>query len=269
MSRNRNSLLWKIEKEGVESPSFLFGTMHVKNKAIIDRCRMLIPYIESCPLFALEMDLDADSLSNFSIDQILRNFSLKNTLRHNQYTKLRAILKKAFNFDIRYFDHFPPLMTIQLITETLLTIDGKVTLDQHLWNLAKERNKECKGVESFEKQFQIMHSMSLEFQIKSLLSIGKNVNKYQREIQKIVQNYHLEQIDALYQKTKKQLGEIRGLLLYDRNREMVKTISKMILSLPSFIAIGAAHLSGNYGILRLLKQEGFKVAPILGWASPG
>ena len=51
-------------------------------------------------------------------------------------------------------------------------------------------------------------------------------------------------------------------LLDNRNRNWIPIIEKMIKKKNTFIAIGAAHLGGPNGVLRLLEQKGYRLVPI-------
>ena len=52
-----------------------------------------------------------------------------------------------------------------------------------------------------------------------------------------------------------------GILLTDRNRKWIPRLKKMFGEKPTFVAVGAAHLGGDTGILKLLQKEGYVVSP--------
>ncbi|WP_256469764.1 TraB/GumN family protein [Flavobacterium humidisoli] len=58
------------------------------------------------------------------------------------------------------------------------------------------------------------------------------------------------------EKTKKQI-------LDDRNQKWVKLIPELIKENGVFIAVGAAHLGGEYGVINLLRKEGYTVKPVM------
>lgn len=75
--------------------------------------------------------------------------------------------------------------------------------------------------------------------------------------------YLHQDIRRLYQMGKRQAGVLRNTLIYQRNHLMVEGILQEFISGHApFVAIGAGHLAGEQGVLRLLKRAGVKVRPI-------
>jgi hypothetical protein len=58
-------------------------------------------------------------------------------------------------------------------------------------------------------------------------------------------------------------GVIRKYLLDQRNINWIERIHSLATNEKTFFAVGAAHLGGEIGILRLLQDAGYKVIPIL------
>jgi len=55
---------------------------------------------------------------------------------------------------------------------------------------------------------------------------------------------------------------MRKLMLYRRNTIMADRFSEKIYKKSIFCAIGAGHLGGKQGVLRLLKLNGLVVQPV-------
>ena len=76
-------------------------------------------------------------------------------------------------------------------------------------------------------------------------------------------NHYLNgHIDKLYLSGKKSLGVWRKTLLKDRNIKMASRLEEMSKLESIFCAVGAGHLSGKHGVLRLLKRAGAKISPV-------
>ena len=58
------------------------------------------------------------------------------------------------------------------------------------------------------------------------------------------------------------MGKLRKLMIYDRNEFMTNNLVALTEEGATFCAVGAAHLPGGKGMLRMLKRSGFKVKPI-------
>jgi Uncharacterized protein conserved in bacteria len=70
-------------------------------------------------------------------------------------------------------------------------------------------------------------------------------------------------IQGLYKSAKKDAKGMRKVLLYRRNRLMAKRFAEIASREPLFCAVGAGHLAGGKGMLRLLKNAGFSLRPVL------
>ena len=149
-----------------------------------------------------------------------------------------------------------------LIGERLLSKDQDEELDSFLWTFAKNKNKTLLGIDTWQEQLATLQKLTLEYQIKGLMDIGKNAKKYRRTLQKSIADYVAGDFQKLFQGAKKGAGDKRKILLYQRNEIMATRIAAISQEQRIFAAIGAGHLGGGKGVLRLLKKRGFTIKPI-------
>jgi len=135
-------------------------------------------------------------------------------------------------------------------------------LDHDLWQFANENGKEMSGVESFDDQVNILSQIPIEHQVKSFKSTVKNVSAFKHKLKSLNLMYANDQADQLYKSSKKSMGKLRKLMIYDRNKHMVERILELSSEKTTFFAIGAAHFPGGKGILALLKKEGYKIVKL-------
>ncbi len=258
-----NTLLWEIKGDNIKSPSYIFGTMHVQDERAFNK----IAFIEDCILkseaFAAEFDLDIQNPKAFeSIAMFPKGEKLSDYLTPKIYEKLAKLFYKETGMKLSQFEHHKPVMIINLLSSAQFKEDNFVSLDQHLYNFAKNGDKTMLGIESFESQLEVMRKMSLREQIKSLKDMATHFERFRRSIKKTAALYLEADLMKILKKVKQTAGGMRSMLLYDRNIIMAERIIKLSADQSLFTAIGAGHLAGKKGVLRLLKKAGLKVVPI-------
>jgi uncharacterized protein YbaP (TraB family) len=72
----------------------------------------------------------------------------------------------------------------------------------------------------------------------------------------------LDKIDELSRTGDASIGNNINLLLYDRNKKWVDSLNLILPSRSILIAVGAAHLPGENGLINLLRRKGFELTPI-------
>ena len=255
------ALLWSLEYPN-GNISYLFGTMHVKDELAFRFEESAILKMESCTHYYAEMDLNEASQLIKPRDYYIPNDqNLVELLGPKKFEKLNKILVKAFNFNLEPWINFYPVIICNKIAEQILNEERSQSLDAFLWTQAIRLNLNLGGVETVQEQIDCMKRLDLNHQIKVLKSVCKNVNKYKNSILGLREMYANGEILKLYKATKKSLSEFKKPLLIDRNINMTESI----LQKPdekAFFAVGAAHLAGYLGILRLLKNKGIKLKAI-------
>jgi uncharacterized protein YbaP (TraB family) len=81
-------------------------------------------------------------------------------------------------------------------------------------------------------------------------------------VKKMLEWYRRGEIRQLYQAAKRDAKGLRRVLIYDRNALMAQRFAEIARREPLFCAVGAAHLAGQKGMLRLLKRDGFRVEAV-------
>ena len=268
MKKKKRTLLWQLEKEDGGQPSYLLGTIHAKCDEAFFQINDYCALIEKAQVFAAEINLDEMGSSDFVQHALLSDYrTLSSILPPKKYAKLRNIIRKACGQDIGLYDRFLPILLVNLVHDNLLPADQPYSLDRYLWDYAIRMNKVTTGLETVEQQALVLHKIPLEDQIKDLLYLGKHIGKERRELFKMVDIYASGDYQALFKAAKKHVGGARKILLYDRNIFMVARLLELIESNSVFCAVGAAHLGGQNGMLRLLKKAGIKPQP-LEWKEP-
>ena len=263
MKSKNKTLLWQVRRPEQEHFSYVFGTMHVRDNAAFQRLDLVLDKLQDCDAFATEYDLDeGEAQIPKELVYLPEGQSLTDFIPTKKYKKLRNAILKSFQIDLNLFKKLRPIFINNFLNEQLLSTDRKQPLDGYLWNYAKSADKILLGIETWQEQVATLEHITLEYQIKGLLEIGKNPKKIRRAIQKSVKDYVAGDFQKLYQAARKGSGDKRKILLYSRNEIMARRIAHFSDQHSIFAAIGAGHLGGAKGVLRLLKKQGFSVQPI-------
>ena len=117
-------------------------------------------------------------------------------------------------------------------------------------------------------QFQasVFDSIPYEWQAKELLKNIDSFSVYKNEFDEMVHLYKNQELDSMQTMVgASEFGsdKYEDLLLNDRNKKWVKELNDIMKTESIFIAVGAGHLSGDNGLINLLKKEGYQVEPLL------
>jgi uncharacterized protein YbaP (TraB family) len=256
-------ILFEIVPKGSDISHYLFGTMHMDNEDAYAHVDISVKYLERCENYFAEMDLASADLEEMGKYFLLENgITLDQLFKKNHYFKIRKILLKSFGIDLNNFNNFIPFYIQTLIAEKVLNSRQGLPLDFYLWQKALNSEKNMGGVETFEDQTTVLQKIPLDMQIKSLRIICKNISSYSKQLKLLSKEYRNKEVGRIYTLSKKQLGPLKKLLLYDRNVKMMLSINEKCKDASSFFAVGAAHLYGSKGILNLLKTQGYKIKPV-------
>lgn len=215
--------------------------------------------VGQCELFACEMALD--ELPQMPMRWAPAGWSLRQALPAARYEKVRHIIYKSFGIDIALFDHLPPLALISLLPRQVLGIEGHA-LDEELWQMARAMGKPCVGLETAAEQVAELLEVPIDQQVRELVRIGRNPAAFRRRLRKRRQLYLEGHMQMLYRLVRKESGRARKTIIDARNERMAARAWPLMQDQSVFIAVGAAHLPGHKGLLRLFKHRGARLQPL-------
>ncbi len=258
MKKKKQTFLWRLKHPDNKEVSYLLGTVHTKDKLAFATLPSIEEKILSCNAFAAEFDFaEANQQILMQHLKLPDGVKLSDCLKPKVYLKLEKLLGSS----IIMHEHHKPFFIYNLLTESLFREDMPVALDKYLYDFAQKAGKQMGGVETFEEQMLILSKISLEDQIKLLTQVVKNFKAYKQQIIKITDLYQAGNIQKLNKAVLRSTQGLRKLMLYDRNELMAKRMKTMLAEQSTFVAVGAGHLGGQKGVLRLLKLEGVKIKP--------
>ena len=248
--------MWSIQFPSGKC-SYLFGTMHIRDDRVFQLCEQVYPFIQSSDVYISEMDL-ADPI--FTGETPI--YSMESQFRPAVYQKIKAQLLKSFRVDISAYDRLHPLLILSALSMQVLQRDHIISMDEHLWKHAVSQQKQTYGLESVQEQMDILHGIDPAPLYKQLKKAARKPDGFRYFTTRTVDTYLQQRIHVLYSHTKSSMHHLRKSLIYERNKIMTERILAMDHEWVHFIAVGAGHLSGQYGLIRLLRQRNCKVTAI-------
>lgn len=274
------TLLWKITGEGIEKPSYLFGTIHVIEKKHFVFSEPAKEALEETDKLVLEMDMSnpmAMGMKMLQLAPMKDKTKLRDLLPDKEYSMVKKYFEEeAVNPEIKMMpfqmiENWKPMLLQSFLYTDM--IDGETeSYEMYLIGKAKKREMGIGGLETIEDQMNVFETISYEDQaemlVKSVRDIRKNKGQEEiaTEMEKLVKMYKAEDPDGMVEMT---IGEMSSMekaeeaLLKDRNHKWIPKIIETAKEEPTFFAVGAAHLGGKDGVIRLLRKEGYSVEPIM------
>ena len=254
-----NSLLWKIKSDHSHE-AYLFGTMHLGTERSLSLAKGAFPFLERCSILYNETEIE--KLISAQPLMLPSNKKLPDFISIKKYLKAEKYFYKIAKIPLHRFEQLYPLYLTEIISKSLLKNTSLETPDTLLFKHAKLMELQTTGLEKFEEQQLTLKNLPINIQVNGFLKLLSNTAKAKNQLELLINRYELQEIHRLYKMSKKQLAKLRKPLLYQRNIIMAKRMADYSINEKCFFAVGAGHLSGAKGVLRLLKQHGFNLSPI-------
>jgi len=264
------SVLYEISGGGLIHTSYVFGTIHLRDKRVFEQVHnkkdSLWYCFKHCDIIAGELKFDKKEIKEAAMDKVMMpdGVTLQSLLTPEEYEKVKAYAKETLGWKAILIDRIKPLFSISLFTEAMEKADYKYPLDVYLQEQGEKKKKEIAGIETIDEQMQALASMSLKDQAKELMEFVNHPMDSQAELEKMIALYRERKLLDLYDliTASGMSDSVEAALLTDRNKLMAYRIESMMLRKPVFAAIGSAHLPGDKGVLELLRKKGYKVRAI-------
>lgn len=279
-----HTLLWRIDGNGLEHSSYLYGTFHTQDPLAFNFRDSVLPALLSCEIAAFELQIDTmfaivyqklyypDSVTN-----------LRDYLTDEEFALLDERLTEEIGVSAELLQHADPSLLHLLLDEIrvpvtdtskpdredlrgLFRFPKETFLDAWLFRTARLEGKTVVGLETFEEQIAVRDTIPVGQRVRMLLeSTEYDPAEYRALWRKLVNAYEQEDINILYALVAESdipVG-VKYKLLDERNYRMADRMIALARKAPTFTAVGAAHLGGEYGVIKLLRGKGFTVTPVI------
>ncbi len=273
-------LFWQVEKDGVVS--HLMGTMHIPDPRLDIQLNILKDPISQAQQMFLELtsekeqDFQQHILSHPESYLITEGPSLIERLSEEDWATITEMLQRrgipgfmAAKFQPWYLGLVlsVPVCAMQGLQA------GQLGMDRKIEQVARENDIPRHSLDTIPSLLAVLAGAPMEKQFKDLeLGIsmigedapdGTLAELYFREQPRLMWDYGVHQAHMINPEhggsIDQVMQEMEESILDERNHQWMTTLAPALTQTPSFVAVGALHLSGEAGLLQLLEKQGFTV----------
>lgn len=268
-SKEAQALLWKIEGPNQSKPSYLFGTFHILCDSDLVQLDTAFSYVDRCDQVFLELDMDDPAMGQkMQANMFMKDgHTLKEYVTDSAYTAMNEQCVKMSGMPLDMMATMKPFMIMTMFYPLALNCPSGApgSPELSLVQKATASNKSINGLETIEYQLAIFDSIPYQTQAEQLQTTLLDFNSFVDETNMMLDIYRRHDVQEMYNYTlQHEMSEdgAGAMLLDHRNKNWIPVIQAAVKEKPTFIAVGAAHLGGENGVIQLLRKAGYKVTPI-------
>jgi uncharacterized protein YbaP (TraB family) len=260
-------LLWRVEGLGPE-PDYVYGTIHVEDPRVLDLPAAVSDAFGAADRLVMELEPDAATLGEVGTAMTYPDGqSLERVLGNELYRRAAAALAER-GIPEAIARNMRPWAV--LITLNMPKAQTGLAMDIVLYLQAVQGHKRVHGLESAAEQVAVFADMPAAVQVRLLRDTLDALDQLEEVYQALVEAYLAEDLarmqalndDAMAVSDAATQALVRERLINDRNRRMVERMLPWLREGSAFVAVGALHLAGPEGILRLLSDRGYRVTRV-------
>jgi uncharacterized protein YbaP (TraB family) len=231
----KNQLFWEISGNGLKKSSYIFGSYHSNDPRVFNFSDSIITAF----LRAEAIILEADIYQLFSdYENRINTNKFRFDSEGNAFTSSKSASQTKYGSE-----------------------DGRPQfLDLYFQQIGQNMQKKILALETIDEQFDAFEAI-FERSVSQ-----KKLEDYQLIQDKYFNAYLKGDIETIRMLIESQLKDTKSAydrLITKRNVKMANGIDTLCRKHSSFIVVGAGHLSGNDGILNLLRKKGFLLKQVV------
>lgn len=271
------TLLWKIDGNGLDSSSYLFGTIHL----IPESDFIIKPKLEKAlsEVSKVTFEINMEDMTDPSLLFVLMNkimmpsdSTLEDLVTEMEYQQITKFFSEgSLPLPMEIIKKIKPAF-LSMMDPTALSggefAENTVSYELNLFELCQKNQKVVDGLETIEFQIGLFDMVPLKDQADMLIHAVQEVKDTTQEnaLQELIDVYLLEDIQGMQQLMDVDAPEMMGIgeeLLVNRNIKWIPTMGTMMKKQRTLFAVGAGHLGGEEGVISLLRKAGYQVHPVM------
>lgn len=267
-------LLWKISGNGIKKPSYILGSHHGCPSSYCDSIPGLMKAFDKVDNVIGEINLlefaqmTPERMQKMQAMMMMpADTSLLSLFNEEETAKVNAWLNKEMGASLENLSMMKPMtiiVTVQnkMLMEMMPELATMTQIDKYMQTLGKYEGKAVGELETADYQLTLLYGYSLEEQADALLEIIDKGNSRELLIE-LTETYKSQDLDKLWELFKESMTNYE----YDatikvRNLNWEKQMKELLPKQTTIFVVGAGHLPGEYGMINLLREAGYKVTPV-------
>ncbi len=271
-------IFYKVEGNGLKTPSYIFGTHHLAPLSVIDSvpgCRDAYKAAGQV-VGEIDMTLDQMELAMKMQPYMLApsDSTLSKVIAPEDFKRINEEFKKWApmpGMELTMLDMMKPMVvtsmvSVEMVKKKLPGFNPNEQLDTYFQLQGKATGKKIKGLETPEFQAEVLYGTDpISKQAESLVEILDNPDDGVEKSKKLNEAYLAQDLEALYELAKSENEDSTAfidILINKRNDDWIAKLPALMKEAPTFVAVGALHLPGENGVIAGLRKAGYKVTAI-------
>lgn len=275
-------ILYRISGKGLESPSYIVGTYHLAPASFVDSIPGLRVAMDETNQVCGELDMmDAfkpENATRLMKSQMLpEGVTLSSLFTKDQLKRLNALLLEVLGSNLEdeaFAAQMEKMTPVALSTSMTLasymkgnsSFNPMELIDNYFQMEALQNGKSVKGFETVDFQMDVLYGAPLEKQVNDLMCMVDHYEVTEEITNRITDAYFSQDLKMIEEVMEAEAeidctasADDGDVLIYNRNRNWLEMMPDMMAEQPTLFAVGAAHLCGEQGVLKLLEEAGYTV----------
>lgn len=260
-----NTLLWKISGKGLANPSYLFGSIHLSDERVFNLGDSVYQAIAKTDGLAIEINPDeigAYAIKEFMGAEETNAKKIVDILPPESFQEYAALLEKKLGKPAKDITTVDVLNGKNKWMSNYMT-EGSMSsfLDAWLYQLARKQGKWLGGIEDIQDYESAKDGTFGITDIKELLLTDEKP-QIDKTVETMINIYLRQNIDSIEMSMRTPDSSGFEKSMVRRNLKMARRIDSLMQIRTMFFTVGSAHLSGMYGLINLLRNNGFILEPV-------
>ena len=259
------NMLWKVETK--KGNVYLLGSIHLMKKDHYPLDEAIEKAFEKADVLVLEVNPDSMNVPAVRMRMMGQAMfsdgrTLKSSLSDSMYLLLEQKLA-GMGLPIENLNSFKPwfvAVTMSMLKLQALGFNPQYGVDQYFFS--KAGDKDVQALETVDSQLSLFTDMSDSIQQELLLQTIQEIEVIETEVDQLLNawlNGDTKQLEKLLLESFQAYPELYQKIMIDRNTAWMTKIKQYIDDDKTYLVVcGSGHLVGKDGLIRMLKQAGYK-----------
>ncbi|MGO3182180.1 MAG: TraB/GumN family protein [Aequorivita sp.] len=257
-----NSVLWKVEHADLKEPSYILGTLHIMCEKDFNIPKRVTETLQSVDALVLEIDYSDPKEMEAMQESMSNAKKISEELTEEQYNELDKLVTKITGAPLATFDAYGLSTLNAMLAPKMLPCSNFKFLDMELALRATKSKMPIFSFENVSEQTEILRkAYPTEFALEQIMLF----DSYKEDFNKSIVAYKNEDLSTAVSFLTKEIymdENATNIMQVNRNKNWVEKMPGMMKERSNLFAVGAAHLTSDYGLIHLLKEKGYTLTPV-------